>query len=695
MAPQTSCGKISDNIVKKSALIMINSIQFKSFYRGLLACLALLILSVGAQAQTLDTRLFYDNGQARNLQISPDGQHIAFNFDYETEVRLAILNLESMQPTALFEFGENQHVLNFFWGSDSRVIMEVGRVTGFLDDTGRPSQLFAADVTGDNRRQIFDAQRSSYQVLNPLIDDPDHILIARYHFADGGQPKAHLLNIHRGSIHYLADQPQAENIRFLGADQFGEVRVAVEFEQGDTFDDFNITLHLKHGDNWRQLEVDPARQPVDISPLGFSADLEHFYFTSNHDLAENDRTGLFRYRFADNSYELLYRHPDVDISGTIRDFRGEVLGVTTSLGPATYYFLEDKVETNRDAILMQQLARAFPNDDVSLTSFTRNGEQAIVFARGDRNPGQFFLFNTETLQAEFLQAALPELPGEALAPMQSVRIPARDGLELHGLLTRPLGQTEPGPLLVEVHGGPFGVADLWGFKRDAQFFAHHGYSTLQVNFRGSGNRGFDFVAKGRREWGGKMQDDVTDATLWAIEQGIADPNRICIWGGSYGGYAALMGVIKEPDLYQCSVGIVGVFDLLWFRDGDGSDVAQQRRGGRQGRAAFERFFSANIGDDRDMLRRNSPVHNVDAIKADLFIVHGGSDVRVPVGHAHRLRDALNAIGKPFEWMIKEEEGHGFFNVDNRVELAEAMLAFFERNIGNAASASDDSTAQID
>lgn len=668
--------------------MLLTRLLFKVPQRLAVVMMALAALSFSAQAESLDTRLFYDNAEVRNLLISPDGRHAAFSFDYETEVRLAVLNLERMEPTALFEFGENQHVLNFFWGSDTRVIMAVGRVTGFLDDLGRPSQLFAADFNGENRRQIFNVDRSNYQVLNPLIDDPDHILIARYHFADGGQPKAHLLNIHRGSVHYLADQPDAANIRQLGADQFGEVRVAVEFEQGDTFDDAHFTLHLKHGDRWRRLDIDPQRQPVSITPLGFSADLEHFYFSSNHDLAENDRTGLFRYRFATNEYELLYRHPDVNLNGTLRDFKGEVLGVATSMGPATYYFLEDKIDSNRDAVLLQQLVRAFPNDDVSITSFTRDGGQAIIFARGDRNPGAFFLFNTETLQAEFLQAAAPRLPGDALAPMRAVRIPARDGLELHGLLTRPQGQTEPGPLLVEVHGGPFGVADMWGFRRDAQFFAHHGYSTLNVNFRGSGNRGDDFIRMGRRQWGGTMQDDVTDATLWAIEQGIADPNRICIWGGSYGGYAALMGVIKEPDLYQCSVGIVGVFDLLWFRDGDGSDFAQQRRAGRDGRAGFERFFSANIGDDRSELRANSPVHNVGAIKADLFIVHGGSDVRVPVGHAHRLRDALNAIGKPYEWMIKEEEGHGFFNVDNRVELAEAMLAFFERNIGDGAGSSD-------
>jgi len=250
-------------------------------------------------------------------------------------------------------------------------------------------------------------------------------------------------------------------------------------------------------------------------------------------------------------------------------------------------------------------------------------------------------------------------------------------------LTLPKGQSSNLPLIVNVHGGPFGIADFWGFNPEAQFFAHHGYATLQVNFRGSGNRGDDFERAGRLQWGKTMQDDVTDATRWAIEQGIADPNRICIAGGSYGGYASLWGVIKEPDLYQCAVGIVGVYDMKWFREGDGSDFSRNDN-------AFERFMSSHVSESSEGIEAISPVHHVDKIKADLFIVHGGSDVRVPVDHAYRLRDALGRVGKSYDWMIKEKEGHGFFDVDNRVDLYDQMLSFFDKHIGKSAQESTDS-----
>jgi dipeptidyl aminopeptidase/acylaminoacyl peptidase len=544
---------------------------------------------------------------------------------------------------------------------------------------GRPAHMYAANIDGTRRDQIFEMQTSRIQVLHTLPNDPDHILIARYHWADDGEPRAHLLNVYRGRTRYLGDQPDARNLRGFIADNDGNLRVAHEFIRGDTVDDYEVRFHVKHGDQWRRLDIEAQRQPVSINPLGFSADNTKAYFLSNHDMKENDRMGVFRYNFQTDDIELLYRHPEVNVAGGIYGHDGEVLGVTTHFGPATYTFFDDIAETSDDAILLQRLALSFPERDVTITSFSQDGRLATVFVRGDRDPGQFYLFDTEDLQARYLAATLPDLPTDSLAPMEPVRFEARDGLVLHGMLTRPNDARQNLPLIVNVHGGPFGVTDHWRFNREAQFFAQHGYATLQVNFRGSGNRGDDFRNLGRREWGGKMQDDVTDATRWAIEQGIADPNRICIYGGSYGGYATLMGVVREPELYRCGVGYVGVFDLPWFRGGDGNDWSRQRS--RQARQERERWMSAFVGDDPEMLRRASPVHNVERIQAELFIVHGGNDVRVVVGHAERLRNALDRIGKSYEWMLKPEEGHGFYNVDNRIKLYESMLAFFDRHIG--------------
>ncbi len=652
-----------------------------SFRARLTAALALCFLLTPVLADKIPTRHFFDNAQVRNMRISPDGEHVAFTFELGSEVRLAVLNLDQREVTASFGFGENQHVLNFWWGSNSRVVMSVGEVTGILDTTRLgPALLYAANVDGSRREQIFDDRNlAGYQVLHALPDDPDHILIARYHVGDGGEPNAHRLNIFRGSTRYLADRPSSRNIRSFIADNDGELRVAVEFIDADRFEDMEFNLFLKHGEEWRRLNVDSKRPRPSITPLGFSADNEQVYFLSNHDMAEDDRAGAFRYDFQSGELEFLFRHPDVDVSGALRGHDGEVLGVFSRFGPGTYTFFDDKAQTHRDAVLLQQLAMSFPHDDVGLTSFSRDGKRAVLFVRGDRNPGQFYLFDTENLQAEFLAAVRPELTRDDLVPMRAVRIEARDGLELHAMLTVPDSVDGPAPLVVNVHGGPFGITDHWGFNPEAQFLAHHGFATLQVNFRGSGNRGQDFVRRGWREWGEAKQDDITDATRWAIEQGIADPDRICIMGGSYGGYATLKGMIKEPELYRCGIGIVGVYDLVWFREGDGSDFSRLRD--RNSRANFERFMNSHVATNAANLEPFSPVHNVERLQNEVFIIHGGNDVRVPVGHAERLRAAMDRHDKPYRWMIKEDEGHGFFDVDNRVALYDAVVDFLNEHIG--------------
>lgn len=641
-----------------------------------------------AAAETVPTRKFVDHADIRGMKISPDARHVALTYEEGTQVKLAVMALDDEEITTTFAAGTNQHVLNFWWGSNSRVVMAVGKVTGNLDNTGRPQRLFAGDIDGGSRKEIFDtSDGSGYRVLHPLPEDDRRMLVARYHYTDQGQPSPIYLDIYDGEKRPAGDVPLDDDIFGLVADNDGTIRGAVAMTMGDSLDERDLRLYVRHDGDWRQVELDAARPSPSISFLGFSSDNSQVYFQSNHDMAENDRRGVFRYDFDTEEVELLFRHEEVDVSGLLESHEGDILGAYTRFGPMNYHFFEDKVEEDIDAVrMLTGVVQAFPGNDVTFTSASRDGSKAVVFVRGDQNPGEFYLLDTETMEMRFLVAALPDLPKEELVEMKPVTFEARDGLELHGLLTLPEEQKENLPLIVNVHGGPFGIVDRWGYNPEAQLMAHHGYATLQVNYRGSGGRGEDFERAGWKEWGGKMQDDVTDATRWAIEQGIADEDRICIYGGSYGGYAALMGVIREPDLYQCAVGYVGVYDLPWFRSGDGNDFSSQQGYGRRGRQAFERFMSTAVGDDMEKLRANSPVHNVDKITADLYLVHGGSDVRVVIGHLERLKKALDEAGKDYKAMVKEKEGHGFYDVDNRVDLYDSMLEFFGEHIGPEASA---------
>ena len=638
-----------------------------------------LLASPFAAADTIPAETMFGKALVRSMQISPDGKHLAFTYEEGTEVKLAVMERDSKKILSSFGFGADMHVLSHLWGSNSRVVMAVGEVTGSLDNLGRPQHLYAANIDGTQRQQIFEMQRGWYDILHPLPDNERFILIARYHVADR-LPKGHLLDIFNGDMVYLDDQPLDPDMRALVADNDGNLRGAAAVKVGDTLDDIDIRMYVKRGDEWTTVDLPSKRERPTLDFLGFSADNSQVYFSSNHDMPANDRMGVFRYDFDSGNIDLMFRDEESDVRGLLYTPGRKVLGAYSIFGPANYSLFDDQVEAlPGEAGLLVGLLNAFPEDDVLITSTTTDGRLSTLVVTGDRRPPEFYLFDSQDRKVEFLSAALPDIDKRKLVPMEPVRITARDGLVLHAFLTRPKDAKTDLPLILNVHGGPFGPYDRWGFNPEAQYFAQHGYATLHVNFRGSGNRGVDFERAGWREWGGKMQDDLTDATRWAIEQGIADPDRICIYGGSYGGYATLMGVVKEPDLYACGVGYVGVYDLTWFRQGDGSDFSRGR--GREQRENFERFMSSAVGATPESLLPVSPVHHVEKIKADLFIVHGEADVRVPVGHAYRLRDALDKIGKDYEWMIKEKEGHGFYQVPNRVHLYESMLAFFEKHIG--------------
>jgi len=261
-----------------------------------------------------------------------------------------------------------------------------------------------------------------------------------------------------------------------------------------------------------------------------------------------------------------------------------------------------------------------------------------------------------------------------MAAMQPISFKARDGLTIHGYLTLPLGGHKPLPLVVNPHGGPFGIRDYWQFDPETEFLAYHGYAVLQVNYRGSGGYGAAFQNAGYYQWGGTMQDDLTDATQWAIKQGIADPKRICIYGGSYGGYAALEAVVKAPDLYKCAIGYAGVYDLVMLHDRGGEMYYSSHGMGA--------YLSNTLGDNMAALRAASPVDHVNRIKAALFLAHGGADETVPIDQANEMRSALDKAGKKYEWLYYPNEGHGYFKLAHRVVFT-TNAGILNHNIGSA------------
>lgn len=288
----------------------------------------------------------------------------------------------------------------------------------------------------------------------------------------------------------------------------------------------------------------------------------------------------------------------------------------------------------------------------------------------DINPGEFYLFDTKSKKADFLWANLSWIDPRQMAKTENIKLQARDGLELRGLLTLPVAKSQETPLLVIPHGGPHGVRDHWEFNQEVQLFANRGYAVLQVNFRGSSGYGSTFRKKGYRQWGGKMIDDITDATNWVIENRNIAKNKVCIYGASYGGYAAMMSAIKSPELYKCAIGYVGVYDLnLMYSDGD----IPRFWGGKP-------YLEKVIGSDESELTQNSPVNYAEKIKARVMLIHGTADRRVPIKHANKMRKALEKSGKKVEWLRYGDAGHGVWDIKKQRDLYTKLLNFLDESL---------------
>jgi len=306
----------------------------------------------------------------------------------------------------------------------------------------------------------------------------------------------------------------------------------------------------------------------------------------------------------------------------------------------------------------------------------RANKNWLVAYDNDEGPVAYYAYNRDTKKGDLLFVNRPKLAEYTLARMEPVVIKARDGVELVSYLTLPIG-VEPKnlPFVLNVHGGPW-ARDSWGYDSEAQWFANRGYATLQVNFRGSAGLGKNFLNAGNLEWGAKMQDDLTDAVKWAIAKGIADPKRVCIYGGSYGGYATLAGLVFTPDLYACGVDIVGPSNIKTLF----ASIPPYW-------APLKKMFTLRVGDaenDEAINKKISPLFHVDKVKVPLIIAQGANDPRVNIKESDQMVEAMRAKGLPVTYVVYTDEGHGFARPDNRLDFYGRVDEFLAKHLGGRA-----------
>lgn len=642
-----------------------------------LLILGLLMLSPLLMAAKVPLEAFAQKSQFKSVQISPDGKHIAYTFEEGNQVKLGVMHLESKKGIYAFDVGENREIVQFSWINNQRLYFVGGNITGWLDGAKKDYRAYFANLDGKKRKGV---PLSYTRIVSFMEDDDDHVLILK-NSVDGA--KVHKMNVNSLKTNYLSNEPKAvggmhSRIASIIVDHNDEPRFSVEYDPVNlkNYNDDVMFIHARDADSaWKNIPFDNKREKdlPEVNPLGFNDTNTVFYFSSNHDISGMGGTGLFSYDFNTAKMELLFRKPDVDLLGGVYDQNDNLIAVRFEAGYTDYHYLKNG---NKEAIQLHKSLRAsFPNADISITSYTKDKSVATLFVSSDKNPGDFYLYNTKKKSLSYLSSTMPQIDPKLMAAVEPFNMQARDGLKMYGQLTiPPQKELKNLPMVIYPHGGPYGPRDYWGWDARAQMLANNGYLVLQLNFRGSGGYGAGFQEAGYGEWGAKMQDDITDATLWAIKQGYADKDRICIHGVSYGGYAAMQAVVKEPDLYQCSIPDAGPYDLDYqLKKADSFKGQPKRR---------KWYFDRMLGENFEALNKErSPAYNLDKLKAPLLIVHGKEDKRVPIGNAYLLEDKLKEKGIKYETLYKKD-GHGFQKVEYRVDLYKAMLKFLKKHIGN-------------
>ena len=625
-------------------------------------------------ARAVDIEPFVKNDRFENIKISPNGEYFAATVPFEDRTALVVMDRKDKKLLGTFQLGRNSAIYGFNWVSPDRVLIGAAEKFGELDQPQPTGELFAMNADGGRTEMLIGqrvggnlgsrirtkkAERVAAFLIDDLPGDDKHVLVSVSPFSPDPYTRVEKMDVYTGVRHVVTRAP-VRNARFV-SDNSGIVR----FARGADTDNVS-KLYYRAGEDgdWKLVNDEAATGRIEV-PVGFSTDNRIAYLVAEratgpdaivaYDTRGGGRTDVLRDEERDPV--VLYR-PGTSIPvGAMYDGNK----------PDLRFFDEE----SDDARLFRSLQAAFGDNAALITSSTRDGAVNLVEAWSGRNPGDFYLFDAQARKADYVISRAEWFDPAKMAEVRSVAFEARDGLKLQGYLTIPPGASgKRMPLVVMPHGGPFGIADVWEFNGEAQLLAKAGYAVLQVNFRGSGGRGRSFGHLGALQWGLTMQDDVTDATRWVIAQGIADPARICLYGSSYGAFAALMGVAKEPDLYRCAAGNVGVYDL-----------PQLHAEETQKHGAIETWANEWVGSDMAQLAANSPTRRATSIKVPVLLAAGREDETAPVEHTEAMERALKAAGVQVEASYYSGEGHGYYKPENRKDFYTKLLAFLARNLG--------------
>ena len=600
-------------------------------------------------AKQVPMRDFFKNPQEAGHQISPDGKYLSWLAPYERRLNVFVKPIAGGEVKRVT--GETaRDIGGYFWKGD-RIL--------YVKDFGGDENFHVVSVNlkGEDLKDLTPGEKVRAQIIDGLVDDDRNIIVS-HNKRDAKVFDVFRTNVATGEEKLVAQNPG--NITGWMTDHDGKLRSA------STTDGVNTTLLYREKEEGDFKPILTTNFKEGVSPLMFTFDNKRLYVASNRG---RDKSAIFEFDpVTAKEGKLLFEHPDVDVSGLSHSRKRKVLtNVNYTTWKGQRHFLDAEAEK-----MFKDVEAKLPGYEVSFTSTNKAEDKYIVATFNDKTRGKRYIYDKATGKLDFLADISPWLPESELADMKPVSYKSRDGLTINGYLTLPKGVSAKNlPVVINPHGGPW-ARDAWRFNSEVQFLANRGYAVFQMNFRGSTGYGRKFWEASFKQWGKTMQDDVTDGVQWLIKEGIADPKRVAIYGGSYGGYTALAGVAFTPDLYAAAVSYVGVSNLFTFM---GTIPPYWK--------PFLEMLHEMVGHpekDKELLASASPVIHADKIKTPLFIAQGAKDPRVNKAESDQMVEALKKRGVVVEYMVKDNEGHGFANEENRFDFYEAMEKFLAKHI---------------
>lgn len=641
-----------------------------------LTCLPAYAVGESPPAGLIAAEEFARRPKLQSVQFSFDGKRFAALQEINGRMNLTVGNLKEKKLTQITNF-TTFDVGGYRWISNGRLVFSLHDSTKGLAEQ-RGGGLFAINHDGTESKELSPTRENCAargQICRQtsffkIIDGSDSDIIAIANDRDIETSDLYRLNTRTGKKNLLtSENPGHVSDWFIDKDNVPRAAVS---EGGKSL---SKTFWFRDAATspWRKISSGISYKG-NLSPAAFDGDGGLLVYSN----LGTDKSRLYTFDAAKGvPGELVAEHPLVDINSEtsrpiLQRHTGKIVGWHIEADKPEIYWFDAafaKLQATMDASLAAgNINSISPLDD----------GRVLVYSSSERDPGAYYLYDPQAKQLQEVLRPVDWLKPERMAETQVLRYKARDGLEIPGYLTLPRGMPPRKlPIVAWIHGGPW-VRDAWGWNADVQFLASRGYAVFQPNYRGSSGFGEKHFVSSFKKYGQTMQDDITDGILYLIEKGIVDPDRICIGGGSYGGYATMMGLVKEPKLFRCGINEAGVVDLVWAQELGYTDFNQSNPDAAE---AWYRVAMGDVKADRAMLEQYSPRLHAGEIKAPVLIVHGAGDQRVPIKHAEGMRDALTAAGKTFEWLIYPEEGHGFTKPANRIDRYKKIEAFLQKNLG--------------